>query len=57
VPLSLRTLRRVLGPELRRERQGTAEGKPFSAEGLLSLSVAKAGIADLVAKQKAIVAG
>jgi ribonuclease PH len=40
------------------EVQGTAEGKPFSETELLSmLSLARAGIADLVAKQKAAIAG
>ena len=40
------------------EVQGTAEGKPFSEAELISLlGLAKAGIADLVAKQKAVIAG
>ena len=40
------------------EVQGTAEGKPFSEAELISLlGLAKGGIADLVAKQKAIIAG
>lgn len=40
------------------EVQGTAEGKPFSEAELLSMmSLARAGIADLVARQKAVVAG
>lgn len=39
------------------EIQGTAEGKPFSEEELMSLlKLAKAGIADLVAMQKAAIA-
>jgi ribonuclease PH len=39
------------------EIQGTAEGKPFSEEELLSLlKLAKAGCADLVALQKAAIA-
>lgn len=39
------------------EVQGTAEGKPFSEAELLSmLGLARAGIADLVAKQKAAIA-
>ena len=40
------------------EVQGTAEGKPFSEEELLAMMrLAKAGIAELVALQKAAVAG
>ncbi len=40
------------------EVQGTAEGKPFSEDELMSLlRLAKAGIQDLVALQKAAVAG
>ena len=40
------------------EVQGTAEGKPFSEAELISLlGLAKAGIGDLVAKQKAVIAG
>jgi ribonuclease PH len=40
------------------EVQGTAEGKPFSEEEFLSLlRLAKAGVADLVSRQKAVIAG
>jgi len=40
------------------EVQGTAEGKPFSQDELLAmLGLARAGIADLVARQKAVIAG
>jgi ribonuclease PH len=40
------------------EIQGTAEGKPFSEEEFLSLlRLAKAGVADLVSRQKAVIAG
>jgi ribonuclease PH len=40
------------------EVQGTAEGKPFSEDEFLQLlRLAKAGVADLVEKQKAAIAG
>ena len=40
------------------EIQGTAEGEPFSEDELKALmDLAKAGIADLVEKQKAALAG
>jgi ribonuclease PH len=40
------------------EVQGTAEGKPFSEEEFLALlRLAKGGVAELVALQKAVLAG
>ena len=40
------------------EVQGTAEGEPFSEEQLAAMmALARAGISDLVAMQKTVIAG